>query len=332
MPTWKDIAPRFGVVYDLFGNAKTALKFGLNRYNESRTTQFANRYNPLALDSASMSWTDMNSDDIAQGELGCTYLTSGVRSTSRRCRPTSAALSSTRVDPDFKRVYNVETTAGVQHELFPRVSLSANWYRRTFHRLRLTDNLLRTMSRLHPSPIFNPIDRPGVHHLRRHAGGRQPRSTTSTPTPATAASTSTTRFDINMNARLPDGGTVFGGFVTERNCAQHLRRAGRPEHAALLRRLARTTSRIGRTLKLSGTYPLRWGDHGQRVVAEPRRPSARVSRPRRATRSAGLATATPAARLAPTVLITRATRYPANCPRRARPVRARWRRTLTSAQ
>ena len=47
MPIWKDLAPRFGVVYDLFGNAKTALKFGFNRYNESRTTFFANRYNPL---------------------------------------------------------------------------------------------------------------------------------------------------------------------------------------------------------------------------------------------------------------------------------------------
>ena len=50
MPTWKDFAPRIGVVYDLFGNSKTALKASFNRYNESRTTQFATKYNPLALD------------------------------------------------------------------------------------------------------------------------------------------------------------------------------------------------------------------------------------------------------------------------------------------
>ena len=62
-----------------------------------------------------------------------------------------------RVDPDFKRVYNVETTAGVQHELLPRVSLSANWYRRTFHRLRVTDNMLRTMTDYIPFDIFNPM-------------------------------------------------------------------------------------------------------------------------------------------------------------------------------
>ncbi len=157
MPTWKDLSPRFGVVYDLFGNAKTALKFGLNRYNESRTTQFATRYNPLALDPRSISWTDTNGDDIAQGELGCTYLTSGCEINFAQLPANFGRAQLNRVDPNFKRVYNVETTAGVQHELFPRVSLSANWYLRTFHRLRLTDNVLRTMNDYIPFPIFNPM-------------------------------------------------------------------------------------------------------------------------------------------------------------------------------
>ncbi len=163
------------LVYDLFGNAKTALKFGLNRYNESRTTFFANRYNPLALTSASLSWTDVNSDDIAQGELGCTYLTPGCEINLAQLPATFGRAQLNRVDPDFKRVYNIETTAGVQHELLPRVSLSANWYRRTFHRLRVTDNVLRTMADYIPFNIFNPIDRPAVHDLRRVAGRRQPR-------------------------------------------------------------------------------------------------------------------------------------------------------------
>ena len=43
-----------------------ALKAGFNRYNESRTTQFAQRYNPNAITSASLPWTDINGDDIAQ--------------------------------------------------------------------------------------------------------------------------------------------------------------------------------------------------------------------------------------------------------------------------
>ena len=30
--SWKDISPRLGVVYDLFGDGKTALKASLGRY------------------------------------------------------------------------------------------------------------------------------------------------------------------------------------------------------------------------------------------------------------------------------------------------------------
>ena len=92
MPTWKDIAPRVGVVYDLFGNAKTAVKFSVNRYNESRTTQFAGRYNPLALTQANLSWTDLNSNDVAEGVRRLLVSDApAARSTTPSCRATSAS-------------------------------------------------------------------------------------------------------------------------------------------------------------------------------------------------------------------------------------------------
>src|SRR5207249_12222141 len=34
---WKDITPRLGVAYDLFGNGKTAIKFNVGRYLEAIT-------------------------------------------------------------------------------------------------------------------------------------------------------------------------------------------------------------------------------------------------------------------------------------------------------
>ena len=66
-----------GVAYDLFGNGKTALKFSANRYQQMGTTGLANTYNPIALQSQQLAWTDLNRDDVAQGERGCTYLTAG---------------------------------------------------------------------------------------------------------------------------------------------------------------------------------------------------------------------------------------------------------------
>ena len=77
MPTWTSIAPRGGVVYDLFGDQKTALKFSLGRYEQAGTTGFSNRFNPLALLTTNVSWTDLNGDGVPQGELGCVYLTAG---------------------------------------------------------------------------------------------------------------------------------------------------------------------------------------------------------------------------------------------------------------
>ena len=41
MPTWTSIAPRAGVVYDLFGNQKTALKSSIGRYMQAGTTGFS---------------------------------------------------------------------------------------------------------------------------------------------------------------------------------------------------------------------------------------------------------------------------------------------------
>ena len=77
MPTWTSIAPRGGVVYDLFGDQKTAVKFSLGRYEQAGTTGFSNRFNPLALLTTNVSWTDLNGDGVPQGELGCVYLTAG---------------------------------------------------------------------------------------------------------------------------------------------------------------------------------------------------------------------------------------------------------------
>src|SRR5262249_44684707 len=64
---WKIFAPRFQVVYDVFGNPKTAIKYSINRYNAPQTTTIASGFNALASTTARINWTDLNGDDIAQG-------------------------------------------------------------------------------------------------------------------------------------------------------------------------------------------------------------------------------------------------------------------------
>ena len=47
-------------------------------------------------------------------------------------------------DPDIRRPYQWEYSAGVQREVMRGVSVSANWVRRDFSRLFWTDNVLTT--------------------------------------------------------------------------------------------------------------------------------------------------------------------------------------------
>ena len=71
VPDWNDFAPRMALVYDLFGNGRTAIKYSLNRYNLSRTTGIAANYNPLLRQTATLPWRDVNGNDIAEGSLRC---------------------------------------------------------------------------------------------------------------------------------------------------------------------------------------------------------------------------------------------------------------------
>ena len=72
IPNWRDVSPRLGVAYDLFGTGKTALKASINRYLVRDNTQFAITNNPLLFNAtATRTWTDANRDFIPQeSELG----------------------------------------------------------------------------------------------------------------------------------------------------------------------------------------------------------------------------------------------------------------------
>src|ERR1700681_723330 len=48
MGCWSNWAPRLGVVYDVFGNHKLAIKAGAGKYNSAYATGFTNNFNPFA--------------------------------------------------------------------------------------------------------------------------------------------------------------------------------------------------------------------------------------------------------------------------------------------
>ena len=80
-PDFKALVPRASVVYDLFGDGRTAIKFAASRYDQPITLQNVLRLNPLGATSDTRAWTvcavgqvtgcDVNGDLIPQlNELG----------------------------------------------------------------------------------------------------------------------------------------------------------------------------------------------------------------------------------------------------------------------
>ena len=148
MPNWFDIAPRFGVAYDLFGNARTALKATVSRYMRGQTLGFAQRYNPLQLQSDTRTWNDLNRDNVAQDdEIGPSNNASF-----------GLPLTTIRPDANIQREYDLEYSAGVQHQLRPGFAVTAAWYRRGTYDQRRTDNLPVSLSDYTLVNVVNPLN------------------------------------------------------------------------------------------------------------------------------------------------------------------------------
>jgi hypothetical protein len=146
--SWKDITPKMGLTYDLFGNGKTALKVTANKYLEGLGTTggISDGPNPiLALaNSGSRAWAD-NGDFVPQCNLQ-NYSANGECGALSTADTFGTVLGGTKYDPEMlngwgKRGYNWEFTGSVQQELIPRMSVEVQYARRLYGNFRVNDDL-----------------------------------------------------------------------------------------------------------------------------------------------------------------------------------------------
>ena len=139
---WKDLSPRLGVAYDLFGTGKTALKVSVARYVNgvglagASTTDNNNPENTIGL-SDTRAWRDLDNNgspfNSASGAIQLEELTPSVNTANfGKNIPTTQTTNPAILEGWHVRGYNWEYTVSGQHELMPRVSVSGGWYRREF--------------------------------------------------------------------------------------------------------------------------------------------------------------------------------------------------------
>ena len=103
LPTWKDVSPRTSVVYDLFGNGKTAIRGGFNKY--------------------------------MTGSRGCVYKTPGCEIDFSSLPANFGVRALSTFDPNLSRPYQLMYNVGVSHELVPGTSVTAEWFHSDFKNL-----------------------------------------------------------------------------------------------------------------------------------------------------------------------------------------------------
>jgi len=271
MPIWKTWSPRLGVTYDLSGNAKTAIKFSVNKYQLSVTNGVAAALNPMRLQSASVTWRDLNGDDIVQGPIGCTFNAPGCEinfaqlprnfglitpGCSTIATPGSIPCGTAQVDPNVRRPDEVMFNLGVQHELLPRVSVAANWVRTNFYNLALTQNVLQSFSDYTPVQIASPLDGSAITMYNVSAARQSAVLNLNTTDPQ--GSMWNNAVELSFNARLPHGASVFGGTATDRTLQVQCDGFSNPNQ---LLYCDQTRSGIpwNTQFKIAGSVPLQWG-------------------------------------------------------------------------
>ena len=148
-PVQNNVSARIGGTYDIFGNARTALKGSFGKYLANVGVVNLRAINPQTLTTQVLTWVDSNTDRIAQdNEIENIQV---VNPNFYNNTPNSASL-----DPNWKREYNYATSFGVQHQLVPGLGVNAIYYHTKRLNLQYVDRTLISQTDYFPYNVTTP--------------------------------------------------------------------------------------------------------------------------------------------------------------------------------
>ena len=235
--SWKDVTPKLGATYDVFGNGRTALKVTLNKYLEGLGTtgfgaaQVTDAPHPITrlTTQTTRTWGDANGNFVPDCNMN-DFAANGECGVLLNAATFGTVIPGTSYDPDLlegwgKRAYNWEFTTAVQHEIMPRLGIEVQYARRWYGNIRITDDRSVTAADYRQFTFTTPTD------SRLPNGGGQTFTAFDMTTAAALRPRNyfvthaknfgemKERFDgvnVSVNARLQNGVLVQGGMGTGR--------------------------------------------------------------------------------------------------------------------
>jgi len=158
---WKDVSPRVGGAYDLFGDGKTALKASIGRYVLASAST-VNSPSGRVANTITRTWTDANGDYSPQCDL-FNPQANGECGTMSNTTFGQPQTQTTFYNEDMirgygVRPYNWEFSTSIQREIVPRVGVEFGYFRRWFGNFQVTDNRANTTADWTQYSITAPSD------------------------------------------------------------------------------------------------------------------------------------------------------------------------------
>ena len=280
VPNWKDINPRLGASYDLFGNSRTALKVSLGRYVSAIGSDVTQPANPIrtAVNIVNRTWGDTNGDFVPDCDLN-SYQANG------ECGQISnlnfgGSRAATQFTDDLlrgfgRRDYLWDFAAEVQQEITSGVSVTAGYYRNWsdhfsrvgFYNAGVTDNLRVTPEDYSPFCITAPTHSGlpggggyevcGLHDVAPEKFGRVENLRTRADSVGGKDWKFSDFFGFTFDARFDMGAQLGGGVDIGRSVIDRCYVIDSPQ--AMLHCRVVTPFNAQAAVKLHGNYPLPGG-------------------------------------------------------------------------
>jgi hypothetical protein len=222
-------------VYDLFGDGRTALKTNFSKYHRQYDADPAAAYSPIGLTSETRNWFDclLNAAGTAcSGAAAATNNNGIVEDHEIGPSPAGGTFGVLRNNTlgDLARQWNWEFTAGVQHQVMPRLAVGAMLFKRQIHEIQMTDRSFITLDDYTSFPVRMPAE------ISRDPDVAAVLDPNETITAYNLLQTKNsvygqglvdisgnqdkslyTGFEASFSARLTGGSVIFGSWTAEKN-------------------------------------------------------------------------------------------------------------------